>query len=122
MKHLKRYRYLLIGLGLLVLLLAVWNGLSTSPRINEANFAKIKKGMTLEEVDGMLGTHDYLLSPLTSGFTSGITSIWFESRNSPWWVADNRYIMVRLKDGRVTDASLRVETRSLKDRFAKYFP
>src|SRR6266852_6052234 len=120
MKRLKRYRYPLIGFALLVLLLVGWTRFqieSTSSRIN-ANFAKIKKGMTQEEVYSLLGDlpSRYTSFPSGSNNPGGRTAVWVSSE--PPWAASETWIIVEFdKSNRVEKADMELEKRSLKERF-----
>jgi outer membrane protein assembly factor BamE (lipoprotein component of BamABCDE complex) len=124
MKRLKRYRYSLIGLALLVLLAAgstILQNFSTPSRINSANFAKIPKGMTQEEVLAMIG------KPLfTFGKREGANEWWIwtnRSENLFPWEGNNIDISIDFdENGRVEKADLTIQKRNLKERFAKYLP
>jgi outer membrane protein assembly factor BamE (lipoprotein component of BamABCDE complex) len=125
MKRLRRAHYTLIGLALLVLLGAGWIPFqtdSTSSRINSANFAKIKKGMTKEEVYAILGKPLFNFSCGFARFSADSWSSFREDKPCPW-VPNRTGIMVIFdEEGFVEKADLTIEKRSWKERFAEYLP
>jgi hypothetical protein len=62
-----RWVYLLgVGLALVALALAFTDwALSLQPGVTEANAKRIRLGMTLQEVEALLGSPNYLIPPVT---------------------------------------------------------
>jgi hypothetical protein len=117
----------LIGVALVVLLGAVWNGLqyfSPSSPINSANFAKIKKGMTCEEVHAILGKPEPIPG-WKDTWGDPPLGVWesIDSQDPPPWVFSyTRITIIFDETGRVvTGAELIIEERSWEERFAKWF-
>jgi outer membrane protein assembly factor BamE (lipoprotein component of BamABCDE complex) len=145
MKGLRRYRYPLIGFTLLVSLGAGWTILQSFPtppsRINLANFAKIKKGMTQEDVHAILGRPGITCGSIRSNAPHFVFKFnpqedhpipgerqddeaWFSSFDElPPWVPNRITIRVYFGyEGLVEKADLIIEKRSLKERFARFIP
>jgi hypothetical protein len=116
MKRLKRYRYALIALALLVLLFAGWITLQSdeSSRINSANFEKIRKGMTEEEeVYAILGEPP---GKIEMRWTRCFFGVWLGGEPFPWVANFIRIAVYFDEEGLVDKADLILQKRSWKER------
>jgi hypothetical protein len=109
MKRFRRPRYWLLALTLLVAFGAVWVTTRTisRPRVTRANFEKIKKGMSHEDVTAILGE-----SCLLAGDSFGVDVYYQDPDPRPPWEWETVSIDIYFKKDKVEEARFQVTERT----------
>ncbi len=110
-------RKLLVGLGLMLLLLAVagsWLLYMPDTAVTEANFDKIAGGFTLEQVERLMGRH--------ADATTAIPANDGHVQQQHWWEARNLCLGVYFENDRVVGKSFSEREESFWDKVRRLCP